>query len=250
MNRFGLFVSCVTMLTATAVHADDGAKFYRLIQNTSSAVREHEFTQMLTAVLKGSRMGPGDGWFKPSQSRYGWAWLAERFDSDKNEKIERKEFPGNDPLFQRLDRNRDGAITADDVNWTESSPFFRQLGQTQQWLMQMDRSGDRRLSKAEWDELFAKLAQGKNYLDAEDVRALLFPPTAPRPSGGGGNDMPSKAILVKGLLDGELGSPCEGPKLGAAAPDFTLKTPEGTKSVTLSKLWKGKPVVLIFGSFT
>lgn len=38
-------------------------------------------------------------------------------------------------------------------------------------------------------------------------------------------------------------------KVGATAPDFTVKDVEGKKTVKLSEL-KGKPVVLIFGSCT
>src|SRR5438874_5816589 len=40
-------------------------------------VKHVEFAEMLTAVLKGSDMGPNDGWFRHgSQSRYGWEWIA------------------------------------------------------------------------------------------------------------------------------------------------------------------------------
>lgn len=48
----------------------------------------------------------------------------------------------------------------------------------------------------------------------------------------------------------QLPRPREGDlKVGAAAPDFTVKDVEGKKTVKLSEL-KGKPVVLIFGSCT
>lgn len=40
------------------------------------------------------------------------------------------------------------------------------------------------------------------------------------------------------------------PEVGKPAPDFTLKTLDGTASVTRSKLPQGKPQVLIFGSYT
>ncbi len=36
---------------------------------------------------------------------------------------------------------------------------------------------------------------------------------------------------------------------GSTAPDFTLFTPDGSSSVTLSSL-RGRPVVLVFGSHT
>ena len=40
-----------------------------------------------------------------------------------------------------------------------------------------------------------------------------------------------------------------GPDVGAPAPDFKLKTQDGRSEVELSKL-KGRPVLLIFGSYT
>jgi thiol-disulfide isomerase/thioredoxin len=45
-------------------------------------------------------------------------------------------------------------------------------------------------------------------------------------------------------------SPTDPGSLGAPAPDFTLKTLNGTETVTLSKLIGPKPVVLVFGNFT
>ncbi len=40
------------------------------------------------------------------------------------------------------------------------------------------------------------------------------------------------------------------PPLGAEAPDFTLQTRDGKKTVTLSSFRGKKPVVLVFGSYT
>jgi thiol-disulfide isomerase/thioredoxin len=57
-------------------------------------------------------------------------------------------------------------------------------------------------------------------------------------------------VLVKGLFGGEIGSMGEGPEVGEAAPDFTLKSPDGKETVALSKLTGKKPVVLVFGNFT
>lgn len=59
-----------------------------------------------------------------------------------------------------------------------------------------------------------------------------------------------KQMILKGFFDGDIGSWCEGPQLGELAPDFTLPTPNGKKSITLSHSFGKKPVVLIFGSFT
>jgi len=40
------------------------------------------------------------------------------------------------------------------------------------------------------------------------------------------------------------------PKPGSMAPDLTLSAADGKSKVKLSKLWKDKPLVLVFGSFT
>jgi hypothetical protein len=62
--------------------------------------------------------------------------------------------------------------------------------------------------------------------------------------------MPSPAVLIRGLFAGEIGSMNEGPKLDEQAPDFALKTVDGSETIQLSKLVGPKPIVLIFGSFT
>lgn len=40
------------------------------------------------------------------------------------------------------------------------------------------------------------------------------------------------------------------PAVGEQAPDFTLKTLDGSKTVTLSSFYEDRPRVLIFGSYT
>jgi hypothetical protein len=218
------------------------------LEKAYAGTQPPESVRMFIAISRGSMMGPGEGWFGPAQSRYSWNWLAHRHGVDPGKGIPAQQFRGSKEWFARLDRNRDGILSADDFDWSDSSAFVRQMGQAQQWLSLVDSNGDRKLSKAEWDALFQKVSQGKEFLDAEDVRALLFP-TQPRPLGLP-SGMPSKAILFKGLLSGELGSPREGPHIGDVASDFTLKSPDGLKNVQLSKLIGPKPLVLIFGSFT
>jgi EF hand len=226
----------------------DGARLYRGTVKTANSLRQMEFLQMLKLIVKkGANMGPGDGWFKPGQSRYSWKTLAEQFDVDKDGRITQKEFSGAPELFARLDRDRDGVITAGDLDWSDSSPFWRQQSQANQWIKAMSEDGQ--ISRDEWLKLFDKMAQGKNYLNADDIRALQNPPSR-KPAGGGPQGMPSKEVLLKGLFAGELGSLCEGPRLGQRAPDFTLVTHDGRRTVTLSKFFNHKPVVLVFGSFT
>lgn len=40
------------------------------------------------------------------------------------------------------------------------------------------------------------------------------------------------------------------PEVGSAAPDFTLPAHAGDETITRSQFQSGKPLVLIFGSFT
>ena len=55
--------------------------------------------------------------------------------------------------------------------------------------------------------------------------------------------------MLSMFFRGELGVWGAGPKPGEEAPDFTLPTHDGKETITLSKS-RGKPVILIFGSFT
>jgi hypothetical protein len=241
--------------TKPSIAAETSAKDKELadmaawLEKAYAGRRPPESVRMLIAISRGSMMRPGDGWFGPGETRYTWDWLARLHGADSSKGITSQQFRGSKELFARLDRNRDGILNADDFDWSEKSLFVRQMGQAQYWLGSADTDGDRKLSKAEWDALFQKMAQSKDYLNAEDVRAMLFPPVPVRPAGPP-PDMPTKAILLKGLFSGELGSPSEGPRLGEPAPDFVLKSPDGLKTVTLSKLIGPKPLVLIFGSFT
>ncbi len=159
----------------------------------------------------------------------------------------RKEFGGPTELFDRLDRDRNGTITPADLDWSESSPYWRQFSQANQWIGQVGNEG--KLTREEWQKLFDKFSERKSYMNADDVRAMLNPPRPPGALRGPGK-LPSKKILLKGLASGELGSASEGPKIGQRAPDFTLATHDGRRTIALSNFRNKKPVVLVFGSFT
>ena len=210
-------------------------------------IKRIEGVEMVLAIAAGSQMGPGEGWFHGSQSRYSWSWLADRCNGDKQGKITRKDFPGGDALFDRLDRNRDGVLTADDFDWSENSPFLRQSGAARSWFALIDSNSNGRISKKEWDAFFERAAKGKDHVTADDLREALMPPASPPGKDSGG---PSPIILFKGLMSGELGSFHEGPRVGQRAPDFRLKTHDDKEQITLSQFKGKKPVVLVFGSFT
>jgi hypothetical protein len=246
------FVAASTPMIAFAAEPeDDGAKLHRYFAQASNAFAQLEFVQMYRAIASG-RMSGNDGWFKPSQCRYDWKWLAARCDANKDGKITPAELGGSPTLFEGLDRDRDGGITSADLDWSDSSPFLRQLQQARQMLQPWDGDGDQKLTKAEWDTLFQKLSRGKEQIDAVDLMKLLPRPPGP-PSGARpptGSMMPRKELLLERLWTGELGSPFAGPKLGDPAPEFTLKTHDGKQKISLFQYRYQKPVVLIFGSFT
>ena len=196
------------------------------------AIRNLEFVEMASAILKGDDLGPGTAWFHPARSRYGWKWLAERMDANHDGAITPEEFTGPRDLFDRLDRDRDGKLTAADFDWSDESPYWRQLGMARQLLRRGDADHDGKLSAEEWQALFQQAAQGKDKLTADDLRVLLFPP--PTPAAGAPPTEPSKWTLLLGLLNSELGSASEGPAVGKPAPDFTLSGPDG-KEISLHK---------------
>ena len=208
-----------------------------------------DFLRMWDAVMDGSQMGPGDGWFRPSQARYTWDGLKGRFDKNKDGRVTAAELGGRADLFESLDRDGSGAVTADDLDWSDDSPYARQFSLATQLFRRADKNGDRKLTKEEWAAVYDQAAKGKETVDPEAIRRLLFPPPAPRPPKGMSFG-PPKEVLLLGLLTGELGSAAEGPRLGADAPDFTLSSPDGETTITLSSYRGKKPLVLIFGSFT
>lgn len=206
-----------------------------------------EAAKMLVAILRGSQMGPGEGWFGPSKSRYTWDWLTARCGVGAKEKaVPRDKFPGSDDQFDALDRDGDGSITKADLDWSGQSMYVMQSNFLNRMFRRMNGGGDGRLSREELLEYYDKLAGSKGYVTPDDFRRANL-----ARGGGGGfspGDAPSVPVLVRGLFAGEIGSMAEGPKVGEAAPDFTLKSPDGATTHTLSKLVGNKPVVLVTGN--
>jgi hypothetical protein len=217
-----------------------------------------EAMRMLLAILRGSRMGAGEGWFGPAQTRFTWPWLASLHGVDPaTGAVARTAFKGPDALFTRLDRDKDGQITADDLDWSERSPFVQQTAMVRNWFRKMNTERTGELTKKEWMEFFEKAAKGKETLTPDELRDALLqggPRRMTRP------DVPKGAMakmaanfrstLVRGLFAGEIGSMNEGPKVGQPAPNFTLKAVDGKGTVQLANVLGKKPVVLVFGNYT
>jgi hypothetical protein len=232
---------------ASAVEAE-AEKWKSAWASLSARLNESEAVRMVGTLLRGGTMGPGQGWFGPSQSRYGWTWLAERFDQDGDDAVDRDEFEASPELFGRLDRNENGALEADDFDWSEQSAFARAANPAQQWFRRFDESSNGRVSMEEWTAQFERAAGEKGFLTAEDLRKLLSPGGRGRPGQPAAG--PSQGLLLASLFKGELGSFCEGPDLDESAPDFTLPTHDGKSQIRLADSIGKRPVVMIFGSFT
>ena len=212
-----------------------------------------EWVDMLADILQGSQLGPYDGWFRTAvtKTRFTWDATRGRYDADRDGQVARREFPGSDADFARLDGDRDGALTAADFDFSAPA-LMPSVGSS--FFARADRDGNGKVTPEEFQGLFrASDGDQRGFLSQQDVVTAFTPPARPArlpaaapPTNAG----PSKATLVRGLFQQEIGSLQPGPDLDAAAPDFTLKTADGRSSVTLSQLVGPKPVVLIFGNFT
>lgn len=216
------------------------------LEKAYEGVQPPESVKMLLAIMRGSKLGPGEGWFGPADSRYSWKWLAERHGVAETEAIRADKFQGTERWFARLDRNQDGRITADDFDWSDSNQWVQQSYLVNRMFRRIETTGDGKLSREEWLTFFDAAAGGKDHLLSEDLRDALLGSNP----GASGGDAPSQATLIRGLFAGEVGSLNEGPRLNARAPDFTLKTHDGLETVRLADLIGKRPVVMTFGNFT
>ncbi len=210
-----------------------------------------EWAEMAIAILKEQNMGMGTGWWHPSSKRYDWDWLRKRLDTNGDGRVEPAEMaataPGSESLFARLDTDRDGVLTASDFgdSGRGGSPIARMVSML---FAKLDKDSNGRVSTDELADFFVAADRGGfGYLTPEDLRMALEEP-APRP-GEARADMPAPEQMLEMLFTGQLGALEPGPQLGDQAPDFTLRTHDGAREVRLSEL-RGKPVVLVFGSFT
>lgn len=252
------FVACTILCASISVHAQEAkpaapatdADLSKIstsdIEKAYEGVEQPEAVKMLLAISKGAQMGANDGWFGPADSRFSYKWLAERQGTPDAEAIPKDKFQGEESWFARLDRNKDGRITASDLDWSDRNPWVQQAYMVNRIFRRMDPSGDGRMSQEELQDFFKAAADGKEYVTSENLRDALL-------GGMGGfspGDAPSKEILIRGLFAGEVGSLNEGPKLNAQAPLFTLKTHDGEKLVNLADFVGKQPIVITFGNYT
>ena len=84
---------------------------------------------MLVHILRGSQMGPRNGWFGPAETRYTWQWLAEHLAGDAAAKaIAQDKFTGPEAWWPGLDRDGDGQVTPGDLDWSDGQPLGPAIG--------------------------------------------------------------------------------------------------------------------------
>ncbi len=202
---------------------------------------------MLDAILDGSRLGPGEGWFRlaVAQSRYTWDAVSAKYDADGDSSISLEEFSGDDLDFDRLDRNGDKSVTESDLslggNSLNPSPGFM-------LFFMADNDANGKVTPEEFAALFAQLdTDNQGFIALDDLRDQFQPPDSSARNRR--SDAPSRSTLILGLQRQEIGSLQPGPALEETAPDFTLQTIDG-EEVTLSEEVGEQPIVLVFGNFT
>ena len=224
----------------------DPRRYVDRYQQFADDVRRVEIVEMLWALAHGQPPDAGKGWFHDGQSRYGWKWLADRYDANGDGEITAEEFPlQSRDLLARLDRDEDGKIKADDFDWSTKSPYVQQMTQTRRLFGPIDADRNGHVTKDEWRDFFERAALDADSITPADLQAALFPTQRAQP-----DDDPSPIGLLRGFVSGELGAIPEGPALGGRAPDFELPDEKHERRIRLSNLYPKKPVVLIFGSFT
>lgn len=213
-----------------------------------------EWVEMVVDILRDEPMQPGFGWFKPTEAKYDWFWLSGRLDANSDGRVSLDEipesFPNRENVFARMDRDFDGQLRFSDFD------FFGQqqptnppalMSQFLTGILDVDSNG--RITPDEMQSFLSRVDKEKGgFLTPEDLYRD-FTRAFKDMNAPGGDDMPNGEGMLRMLFAGELGVFESGPVLGALAPDFTLPTHDGTRQVSLSGS-KGRPVVLIFGSFT
>jgi hypothetical protein len=214
-----------------------------------------EFTTQLLLLATDFRgaMG-GGGWYRPSQSPYGWDWVRQRCDTNGDGEITLAEFGAKREWYEALDKNRDGLLTKDDFDWSTDGTLARASAKARSLFDRIDRNSNGQLSPEEWRSWFEMLAGEKGFVGQDDLIPLFLDTKGPRgrnPSTPAKSPPPNMRMsIIYSYLSGDVGSPSEGPGVGEIAPSFIVRSADGKKSFPLVANREPKPLVLIFGSFT
>ena len=227
--------------------ADAKAKSEKLAAEIPEDQRS-ESVRMFLSIANCEKMGPGEGWFGGARSQFDFGTLVERWGEPNEGAFAVESLSDPEDLLARLDRNRDGSISEDDLDWSDENPWVQRAYMANRVFRRLDGAGDGQLSREELLAFFDRARGEEETLSYENFRDALIGGGS---SGGGSpSDTPSVETLLKGLASGEVGSLQEGPPVGEMAPDFTLPTLDGKGAFSLSSLVGQKPTVIVFGNYT
>lgn len=179
-------------------------------------------------------------------TRYDWAWLAANYDGNKDGSVKPDEVPVSAEDFARLDRTWDQQLTAEDFDWSPTSPLTRQKETVFALFKSADTNSDGRLNPEELQAVLLKQAGAKGYLNEEELEQLIYLPKVLKARAEAKN----RHLHVDFLEDDNGRLPSNLPLPGMTAPDFELQNPENSQKVRLSSFRGKQPVVLVFGCLT
>ena len=211
-----------------------------------------EWVEMLISLLKHEPLDFRSGWFQPIAPKYDWKWIAEKLDANKDGLVSRDEMPKDAPypelIYARLDRDGDGELRSADFDFFSRQPPTPSQSMSRFLSAVLDADSNGRITPEELQNWFKGADKDKaGFLTVDDLLEDFSRAFADLNSGGDEMPGPDKALSM--FFRGELGALEAGPKQGDEAPDFKLPTHDGKQTFALSKS-RGKPVILIFGSFT
>src|SRR5581483_4792634 len=176
----------------------DPRRYVDRFRETAEEVARLEVVEQLGTLATGRGPDGSGGWFHDGQSRYGWEWLADRYDWDGDGVVLRDDLPRlAADLGARLDRDQDGKITKDDFDWSNNSTYMKQVAQTKRFFGPVDRDRNGHITKEEWTSFLDRAALDADSITPDDLQAALFPYIPPSP-----NDGPTPLNFVRGVVSG------------------------------------------------
>ncbi len=246
----GLMLTATVTKVQAAPTANKPAKRVSTLPPALSSACEVEAVQMFAAILSGNPPSSGDmGWFHPGQSAYSLKWLVKRMDKDGDGAVAARNLPRLPSCSIASTAITMANWTPADFDWSDASPLNRQMQILNPFFRRPTRTTTKRSPRPNGRHCSRKRPRARIRSAARNCTPSCFPPPPPRPKKPTAG-MPTPMTLVKGLFNGEIGSLHEGPSVGQLAPNFTLKTPDKAKALSLSRFRGKNPVVLVFGSFT
>ncbi|HZN60236.1 MAG TPA: EF-hand domain-containing protein [Planctomycetota bacterium] len=214
-------------------------------------LRRPEWFKMALAILKGDLFDPSQGWWPSGSKTRDWAWLASRYDADGDAVVTAAELPLDERRFEMLDANGDGVVTPADFD----APASQEPSVGRAMFRAFDRDHDGRVTMEDLERFFRSAdPEELGFLTPGDVERALRDPSEARSREksreNDDSDMPTPLQMLHLLFTGQMGSLTEGPRAGEVIPEVSLTHLDGGAAVPLSKLRKGRPFVIAFGSFT